>query len=197
MRYIIPLLVILSLFSCKTKKDETNISCIKTLAQTFPQPNGNRCAEPTGLLNSEALEVSLSGKPVWIVGTEWNDHKLWAVALEDGTVELIKTKNGSLISQNKKWKKIQAGAPPVLGVNCDDKPILVNEFTKETAPFAAPIVKAEAQSRGFRSVNIKRLEIYESIIDKDCRLFLWTTNEFLPEAYSCVLLIFVVVSFQG
>ncbi len=132
----------MSISSCKTKKDETTIPCIKSIVQTFPQSNGNRCAESTGTLNSDALEVALSGKPVWIAGTELNGQQLWAVTLEDGTVELIKTKGRTIISQNPNWNKIQAGAPPVLGINCNDQPVLINEFINETAPFAAPIIFA-------------------------------------------------------
>ena len=142
MRYIIPLLFVLYICSCKTKKDKTTVPCIKSFAQTFPQSNGNRCVENTGILNSKALEVSLSGKPVWIAGTELNGHQLWAVALEDGSVELVTTNEGNIVSQNSEWKKIQAGAPPVLGINCNDQPVLINEFIKKTAPFAAPIIFA-------------------------------------------------------
>ena len=194
MRYIISLLFILTLFSCKDKQrkaDPSSISCIQSFAQTFPMPNGNRCEESTGLLYSEALEIPLGGQPVWITGIASNNQLLWAIALENGTVELIKTERRTVISHKKQWKKIQAGTPPVLGINCKGNPILVNTLTKNTAPFAAPlpivgnklayisnkgdlVISSEQDTV---SLSINAMHDSRIITDKDHRLLVLTHPE--------------------
>ncbi len=142
MRYIIFLIIVLFSISCGTKHNNKTGSselCIQSFAQTFSMPNGNRCTESTGLLNSKALEIPLGGQPVWITGITINKQLLWAVTLENGTVELIKTERRTVISHKKQWNKIHPGTPPVLGINCKGKPVLVNGLTKDVALFAAPL----------------------------------------------------------
>lgn len=146
MRHILFLIIVFVYFSCETKHNNINqlsVQCIKSFAQTFPMPNGNRCAENTGLLNPEALEIPLSGKPLWITGISNGKRQLWAVALENGIIELIKTEQGALISHKKEWEKIHPGTPPVLGINCEGKPVLINKLIKDAAPFSTPLPIAD------------------------------------------------------
>ena len=142
MRSSIGLLVLILCSSCNLEKENTVLSsapCIHSFVQTFPQLNGNRLADSTGWLDPKSVRVPLEGTPMWITGLSINHQKHWAVALDDGTVELIVTEDRRIVSHNKKWKNISAGTPPVFGVNCKGEPILINELAKIVAPFAAPL----------------------------------------------------------
>ncbi len=146
MRYFITLIIVIFFFSCNSEKEKTALSsapCIQSFVQTFPQINGNRNVESIGLLNPKSLQVALGDKPMWITGLSVGNRKLWAVALEDGTIELIVTQDKKVVSHNKKWKKIPPGSPPIFGINCKGDPILINEIVQETAPYAAPLPLAD------------------------------------------------------
>ncbi len=142
MKELLVLTIFVIFFSCKNKQDQSSIyklPCIQSFVQTYPSLNGNRVSEISGKINQKSLQVNLGGKPIWVTGISLKEQKLWAVALENGTVELITTQDRNVISHNKDWDNISPGTPPVLGVLCNDEPILINNLVIEAAQFAAPI----------------------------------------------------------
>ena len=130
------------LISCGGRKEKSALSsdyCIQSFAQTFPLSNGNRSIDAAGDIDWKSFDIPLNGQPMWIVGLQLDGTHFWAVVLESGVVEAIETSDGKVLSHNHNWGKVSAGTPPVIGVDCDGKPMLVNELVDNTGLYAAPI----------------------------------------------------------
>lgn len=58
---------------------------------TYTRPDGNRYLPGRATLpNSTPIEITLSGRPVWLTSVPYPNGSLWMVALEDGTLQVVR-----------------------------------------------------------------------------------------------------------
>lgn len=58
---------------------------------TYTRPDGNRYLPGRATLpNSTPLEITLSGRPLWLTSVPYPNGSLWMVALENGTLQVVR-----------------------------------------------------------------------------------------------------------
>lgn len=85
---------------------------------TYPQADGGRlAAEAANLQSGSPLELRLDGIPTWVVGAPTDQGSVWAVVLQDGTVQGFLFTHGQVSRVTLSPEKLPAGMPPLLVVN--------------------------------------------------------------------------------
>jgi hypothetical protein len=107
-------------------------------------PDGNRFVTGQGSFpDMTALDISLDGTPLWVVGTPYQDGSLWAVALEDGTVQAFTVLDGQAAAFELTPAQLPAGMPPALRVS-EEMVGLLSAPLDAIAPLTSPAWIAES-----------------------------------------------------
>jgi len=105
---------------------------------TYPQPDGNRLITGSGRLPEASLEIRLQGKPLWVVAAPLGTGSLWAVALEDGRVQVFRIDSSGWKEVPEMAAKLPGGMPPVLALGAGNAHLL--EPGPGASPFTSPIL---------------------------------------------------------
>lgn len=108
---------------------------------THMLPSGNRVFSGKGSGSEQSLDISLTGKPVWLAATSSTDFSYWIVALENGTVEafMLRPDQQAFIFGGR-LGNLLPGMPPVLALNSSGAPVLVKESGADAAPNSPSLV---------------------------------------------------------
>jgi len=88
---------------------------IQQLAVTYNRLDGNRIVAGKGGLSSHPVDVTLLGKPEWIVGVALEDKIVIYVVLMDGNVQAFELNSNLVIHEiTASISKLYPGNPPVL-----------------------------------------------------------------------------------
>ena len=88
----------------------------KASGWTHQMPDGNRTVQGSGLDLStvQPMDVPLSGTPIWIVSSTFQNGILWVAVLTDGSIEAFKVANGAFSGVTLNVSKLPPGMPPLL-----------------------------------------------------------------------------------
>lgn len=111
-----------------------------TLAYTYVQPDGNRVVEgKLDILNAKKITKKLDGEPEWVVAAPSNNGSIWAVVLDDGTVDAFELSDGVIVERNVSPSRIHPDSPPILMIKDGEAFLLAPGLWNESL-FTHPIV---------------------------------------------------------
>lgn len=108
------------------------------LVFTHPNADGNRVLVGSGVLPDSSLEIPLQGKPLWIVAAPAGADSLWAVALENGQVQVFRVNSSGWEEVPEAATTLPEGMPPALFVSRGIALLL--DPGSGASPFTAPIL---------------------------------------------------------
>ncbi len=83
--------------------------------RTYHQANGNHFVEGKGDLAALVpLDITLDGRPEWVVSAPFGAGVLWVTVLEDGVVQAFEVANGVVNTVSIAPESVPAGQPPLL-----------------------------------------------------------------------------------
>jgi hypothetical protein len=111
-----------------------------TLAYTYLRPDGNRIVEgQLDILNAKKIAIQLNGEPEWVVAAPSNNGSIWAVVMDDGTVDAFKFSDGKIDNINISPSQIHPDSPPILMIK-DEKAFLLAPGLWNESLFTHPII---------------------------------------------------------
>jgi hypothetical protein len=120
---------------------------------TYQKPDGNRVVPGTGNLpNQTPMEIKLSGKPIWIVGTPFQNEVLWSVVLEDGRTVSYLTSEQGVVETSSKPSALPPGMPPLL-VSSSDQYSLIIAPVEDQSPLTHPNYLPQSDQRAYITKN--------------------------------------------
>jgi hypothetical protein len=104
------------------------------VALSYQRLDGNRQVQNSGGMLHNWIDVPLRGKPLWVVAAPLEDSSIWAVALENGQVQVFKVTDQEWTEVTDPAFHLPVGTPPVLvvsGVNFHllSQPAAASPFT--------------------------------------------------------------------
>jgi hypothetical protein len=92
---------------------------------TYQRPDGNRFVMGKGQLpDLEPLDITLSGRPTWVVAAPTEVGSIWVAILDDGRAEAFHIQEDRVQSIAVEPTKLPPGMPPVLTLE-DSLPVLL------------------------------------------------------------------------
>ena len=123
---------------------------------THVQPDGNRFMSGRGSLpDTQPIDIPLSGKPRWVVGTATEQGALWIVVAEDDTAQAFQVADDGEVVE---LERVPFGIPPLL---VDEGLSRLLEAPANASPFTHPIPLGDRMA----------------FIDADGDLVLWDDGE--------------------
>jgi hypothetical protein len=86
-------------------------------AVTYHGLDGNRVLAGTGSDHIETIDITLQGKPIWIVASAFQQSSIWYVILENGQAQAFQISNSSVQELRPSLNSLPGGMPPVLIVD--------------------------------------------------------------------------------
>jgi hypothetical protein len=110
-----------------------------TIAYTHQQPDGNRWLDGSGdVRHANPIDIALSGQPRWLVAAPYQNGSLWAVVLEDGSVQAFLLNASGAQPVPISPSILIPGAPAMLLIQ-DRVPILLTPPTNAASETTHPI----------------------------------------------------------
>lgn len=151
-----------------------------TLAYTHQQADGNRVVEgQVDLPNSSHIDITLLGKPEWLVASNTIAGPVWAAVLENGMVQAFTYSNGNITEIKISPEKIHTDSPPLLMIK-DQEAFIVAPGLSNESLLTPPIILASSGRNVFVDnrgdlvirVNEKELKRFELNAIPDARLIM-------------------------
>jgi hypothetical protein len=134
---LFPLLVVF--FVCSFFRLDAQTNPV-SYGYTGLRPDGNRHIPGKGSFpHVRALDIELSGMPVWIAAARTRNGSVWAVSLQDGSTRLFSIADSRVTKLDDPVQKIPPGTPPVLTIDKDCAGILP-EFVYRRNYLTYPVV---------------------------------------------------------
>jgi len=76
--------------------------------------DGNRVLAGTGSEYIESIDITLQGKPIWIVASAIQQYSNWYVILENGQVQAFRVTSNSVQELHPSISSLPSGMPPIL-----------------------------------------------------------------------------------
>ena len=76
--------------------------------------DGNRVLAGTGSEYIESIDITLQGKPIWIVASAIKQYSNWYVILENGQVQAFRVTSNSVQELHPSISSLPSGMPPIL-----------------------------------------------------------------------------------
>ena len=109
------------------------------IAVTYNRQDGNRLVEGEGGLFSNPVEVTLMGKPEWIVGVPLEDKVVLYVVLVDGRVQAFELNSNLVIQEiTANISTLLPGNPPVIA--SDGNTAFLIKPPEDISPFTHPVL---------------------------------------------------------
>lgn len=156
----------------------------ETIGLTYYRPDGNRLVDgKTDLASIEPRDLSLDGRPDWVVAIPDADGILWAVVLEDGRVQAFKVEGNATSNVDLLPNSLPPGMPPVLYIEDDipkllsppetasrlTHPALINQY-QDMAYIDQEGDLVVTQEGGFTSLPVNALPDARILVDEQDRL---------------------------
>ncbi len=106
---------------------------------TYQRPDGNRLVGGVGQLPVvEPVDASLDGNPLWLVAAPVDKGAVWAVVMDDGSVQAFHTMGRAVTPATIEPAQLPPGMPPVLVVK-DGQPSLIPP-PGDASPLTHPVM---------------------------------------------------------
>ena len=79
--------------------------------------DGNRVLAGTGSAHIETIDITLQGKPIWIVASAFQQSSIWYAVLENGQVQAFQVSSNSVQELHPSINSLPVEMPPVLIVD--------------------------------------------------------------------------------
>ncbi|HIG31818.1 MAG TPA: hypothetical protein EYQ50_30000 [Verrucomicrobiales bacterium] len=115
---------------------------------THIRSDGNRFINgSTHFLETVPRDIKLKGAPAWLVGIPWKDAVVWAVVLENGTVQGFQVSGSSIQEISISPSVLPVGMPPMLYLS-DEGPRLLSPL-EDSSPWSHPVLLNQEGKFGY------------------------------------------------
>ena len=123
-----------------------NLGIIDQSAYTFQSKSGNKVVDGKGSVGERMIDVELKGKPSWLAAISSGDFSFWVAVLEDGRVEAVVLRpDFEVASIQMNVDKVPVGMPPTLGLDSNERPLIIKTEDENTASQTSPLVLSSGE----------------------------------------------------